>query len=93
MKLSFVLATLSNVHSILSLHMMSIMKIAVLCLVVFLALCEVQAKCKCDCPTTSPVCGKDSKTGEKQTFPSPCALICYNCTFNKRFVMIKQGDC
>nr|CAD7600623.1 unnamed protein product [Timema genevievae] len=40
------------------------------------------AKCVCKCPTNQPVCAKDS-TGDKDTFPSECALKCYNCTHDK----------
>nr|CAD7405869.1 unnamed protein product [Timema cristinae] len=46
------------------------------------------AKCVCKCPTNQPVCAKDS-TGDKDTFPSECALKCYNCTHDKVHLNMK----
>ncbi|XP_054258244.1 uncharacterized protein LOC128983107 [Macrosteles quadrilineatus] len=49
--------------------------------------------CPCQCNTTNyrPVCAVDGS--EKDTFPNQCQLDCHNCTMNKRFKVIAQGEC
>ncbi|BES89677.1 Hypothetical protein NTJ_02484 [Nesidiocoris tenuis] len=84
---------LKSSYFIFSIPKKTIMKIVLVCLFVFLAVYEAQCKCKCDCPKTELVCAMDSSSGEQRSFPSPCALACYNCSFGTKFVVIKKGSC
>ncbi|KAK9497945.1 hypothetical protein O3M35_003840 [Rhynocoris fuscipes] len=56
---------------------------------------RVSAKCQCDCKKfpTAPVCAKDLKSGETETFFNVCQVQCYNCTHGKNFVVIYSGSC
>uniref|UniRef100_A0A069DNH2 Putative kazal-type inhibitor n=1 Tax=Panstrongylus megistus TaxID=65343 RepID=A0A069DNH2_9HEMI len=73
------------------------MKVLILCLLIIgLQMINLaESKCKCDCRIypIKPVCGKDVKTGDEETFPNVCHLQCYNCTHNKSYIVIHTGDC
>nr|A0A6B9L1F0.1 RecName: Full=Kazal peptide Pr13a; AltName: Full=Venom Kazal domain peptide Pr13a; Flags: Precursor [Platymeris rhadamanthus]QHB21517.1 venom Kazal domain peptide Pr13a [Platymeris rhadamanthus] len=70
-------------------------------IILFLVLIGLQAnlalgsKCKCDCTKYpySPVCAKELKTGDTETFNNVCQLQCYNCTHMKNYVVIYSGSC
>uniref|UniRef100_A0A8D8X1M8 Kazal-like domain-containing protein n=1 Tax=Cacopsylla melanoneura TaxID=428564 RepID=A0A8D8X1M8_9HEMI len=49
-------------------------------------------QCQCNCPKIHPICARN-KHGVQETFPSECALQCFNCTHNSDYRKIKDGDC
>lgn len=51
-------------------------------------------KCKCDCGIGwQPVCAKDDTINDMDTFPTKCALDCYNCTHDRHYVVISYSQC
>ena len=69
--------------------------------------CKYYAKCRpnnfgikeCFCPdgcsfqALSPVCGRDSLTGQSKTFRSPCFLFYNSCTLQREITMTRLGRC
>ncbi|KAI5723353.1 hypothetical protein M8J76_004860 [Diaphorina citri] len=49
-------------------------------------------KCPCNCSLNSPVCGRGAD-GRLETFPSYCAMKCYECTHDKRYYLYSRKSC
>ncbi|XP_046659103.1 uncharacterized protein LOC124353234 [Homalodisca vitripennis] len=49
--------------------------------------------CNCNCNITDyrPLCAGDGT--DRDTFANQCQLDCFNCTHNKRYRVLQQGEC
>uniref|UniRef100_A0A224Y5J5 Putative kazal-type inhibitor n=1 Tax=Panstrongylus lignarius TaxID=156445 RepID=A0A224Y5J5_9HEMI len=73
------------------------MKVLILCLLIIgmQMIGMATAKCNCNCRVykMKPICGREYRTNDFFTFPNVCHLQCYNCTHNRRYIVIRAGDC